>query len=177
MRTATDPSRSLKKWSAFDSSAALWSAGGAPRDDRATRVDRDHDADDDERVPGSVDLDVRAARQPLDGAPGDEEAGEHEDRCLRQRGQVLGLAVPVLVPFVGGPRSDADGEEREERGDEVGAGVERLGKEAEAVRREPGRQLDRDRTTAAIRTRARCGAAESCTKRKRAVARSGREGR
>ena len=57
--TAAEPSRSLKKCSAFDSSAALSSlARRAPGDERAARVDDDHDDDDDERVPRCVDLRV-----------------------------------------------------------------------------------------------------------------------
>ena len=84
------------------------------------------------------------ARQPLDRAQGDEHAGEHEDRRLAERREVLRLAVAVLVPLVGGPRRDADGEEREQRRDEIRPRVKRLGEEPEAVRREPGRELDRD---------------------------------
>ena len=124
-------------------------ARGAPGDDRAARVDHDHDADDDERVPGGVDLNVRRSREALDGAEGDEDAHEHEDRCFRERGEVLRLAVPVLVPFVGRPRGDADGEEREQRRDEIRAGVKRLGEEREAVRREPTPSLTAISTTAA----------------------------
>jgi hypothetical protein len=39
---------------------------------------------------------------------------------------MLGLPVPVLVPLVRRPSRDADREEREQGGDEVGARVERL---------------------------------------------------
>ena len=49
---------------------------------------------------------------------------------------MLGLAVSVLVPGVGGPRGDADGEEGEQRGDEVGARVDGLGDEAKRPRAE-----------------------------------------
>jgi hypothetical protein len=51
---------------------------------------------------------------------------------------VFGLLVPVLVADVGGPQGDAEREEREQRGDEVGAGVRGLGDEAEAVRGKTG---------------------------------------
>ncbi len=67
-----------------------------------------------------------------------------EERRLGERREVLGLAVPVLVALVGRLRRDADREEGQQRGDEVGAGVDRLGDEAEAVRGEADRELQRD---------------------------------
>ena len=123
---------------------ALELARRAPGDERAARVDHDHDADDDERVPRSVDVRMPAAAQPLDRAQGDEHAREDEDRGLRERGEVLRLAVPVLVPDVGGPGGDADGEERQQRRNEIRARVDRLGEQGEAVRREADGKLDRD---------------------------------
>ena len=57
---------------------------------------------------------------------------------------MLGLAVPELMRDVGRPGRDAHGEVGEQRGDEVGAGVRRLGDEAEAVRREADGQLEDD---------------------------------
>ena len=61
---------------------------------------------------------------------------------LGQGGQVLGLAVAVGMRPVGGPAGDADREEREQRGDEVGARVQRLGDEPEAAAREARAELD-----------------------------------
>ena len=58
--------------------------------------------------------------------------------------EVLRLAVPELMRHVGRTRRDANREEREQRRDEIGAGVSRLGDEAEAVRREPDGQLEDD---------------------------------
>ena len=78
------------------------------------------------------------------GAVRDVEAREHEDRGLAEGGQVLGLAVPVGMPAVGRAAGDPDREEREQRGDEVGAGVDRLRDQAEAAGREPGPELERD---------------------------------
>ena len=57
---------------------------------------------------------------------------------------MLRLAVPELMRDVGRTRRDADREEREQRRDEIGSGVRRLGDEAEAVRREPDGQLEDD---------------------------------
>jgi hypothetical protein len=57
---------------------------------------------------------------------------------------VLGLAVPVLVAAVCGPAGDAEREEREQRSHEIRPGVDRLRDEAEAVRREPDRELQGD---------------------------------
>ena len=120
-------------------------AGARPsRDRRPARVDGDDDEDDDERVPRRVDVRLGGADEHRQGAVRDVEAREHEDRGLAERGQVLGLAVPVGMPAVGGAAGDADREEREKRGDEVGAGVDRLGDQAEAAGREPGAELERD---------------------------------
>ena len=55
---------------------------------------------------------------------------------------MLGLAVAVRVAPVGGLHGEADGEEREQRGDEVGARVQRLGDEAEAAARKARAELD-----------------------------------
>jgi hypothetical protein len=74
--------------------------------------------------------------------PGDEQRREDEDPGLPERGEVLGLAVAVGVAHVRRTGGDADGEEREQCGDEVGAGVDRLGDETEAVGREPRGELD-----------------------------------
>ena len=55
--------------------------------------------------------------------------------ALGERREVLGLAVAVLVRHVGRPARDTDREVGEQRRDEIGAGVHRLGDEPEAVRR------------------------------------------
>ena len=57
------------------------------------------------------------------------------------------FAVPVRVAAIRGPDRDRDGEEREQRGGEVGAGVRRLGEQPEARAREPGDELDHDEET------------------------------
>ena len=85
-----------------------------------------------------------AVDEPHDRAPDDEDAREDEDRALGERGEMLRLPVPVLVAGVGGPHRDADGEERQQRGDEVRAGVRRLRDEPEAVRRQARAELQRD---------------------------------
>ena len=79
----------------------------------------------------------------VDGERRDGDADEREHSRLRQCGEVLGLPVPVLVPFVGRPAGDADREEREQRGDEVGAGVQRLGDQPEAAADQAGAELER----------------------------------
>ena len=79
-----------------------------------------------------------------DGPPDDENRDQHEDRCLGQRRQMLCLPVPVGVAGIGGASRDADGEEREQRRDEVDAGVRRLREQTEAVRRDSRRELQRD---------------------------------
>ncbi len=80
--------------------------------------------------------------QPLDRAHRDEDADRGEDRRLGERGEMLRLAVAELVLDVGRSCGDAHREVREERSDEVGAGVRCLGEEAEAVRGEADAQLE-----------------------------------
>ena len=85
-----------------------------------------------------------------------------EERRLGERGEVLGLAVPVLVRDVRRPAGDAESEEGEERRDEVRARVNRLGDEAEAVRGEPDGELQHDeRGGRHDGQQCRCGAAGS----------------
>ena len=114
------------------------------RDDRAAEVDREHDPDDGEHPPARVDLALRAPTIRVDGERRDRDADEREHGRLRQCGEVLRLAVAVLVAGIGGPAGDADREEGQQRRDEVGAGVERLGDEPEAAAREAGAELERD---------------------------------
>ena len=123
---------------------ALVEARGPSRDRRPARVDGDDDEDDDERVPRRVDVRLGRADEHGQRAVRDVEAREHEDRGLAEGGQVLGLAVPVGMPLVGRPAGDPDREEREERGDEVGPGVNRLRDQPEAACREPSAELERD---------------------------------
>ena len=49
---------------------------------------------------------------------------------------MLGLAVSVGVRGVGRAAGDADGEERQQRGDEVGPGMDRLRNQAQAAGRQ-----------------------------------------
>ena len=57
---------------------------------------------------------------------------------------MLCLTVPVRMADVCRPAGHAEREEREERRDEIGSGVHRLRDEAEAVRGETRRELERD---------------------------------
>ena len=144
-RTANEPARSLAKWSAFEASAALWyCARGPPRRARPPDVDDDHDADHEQRPPRRVHRLRMRRRQARHRAIRDEDARDDEERGLGERREMLRLAVPVLMARIGRTHGDSDREERQERGDEVGAGVDRLGDEPEAVRREPRRELERD---------------------------------
>ena len=56
---------------------------------------------------------------------------------------MLRLPVAVLMRNVRRTHGHADGEERQQRGDEISARVQRLRDEPEAVHRETGRELDR----------------------------------
>ena len=119
--------------------SAVVPPGCAKREGRATRVDDDHDEQDRERPPG--DLEVGRIGEAEDGRDPDADAEQREDRRLGQRGEVLSFAVAVGVVPVGGADRDPDREERKERRDEVGAGVQRLGEEPEAPGRDPGHEL------------------------------------
>src|SRR4051794_25915643 len=57
---------------------------------------------------------------------------------------MLRLAVAVLVRHVCRADRDTDGEEREQRRNQIGSGVQRLGDQSEAVRRQAGAELERD---------------------------------
>ena len=65
----------------------------------------------------------------------DQDARRREERRLGERREVLRLPVAVLVRDVGGPHRDAEGEEREQRRDEIRPGVNGLRHEPEALRR------------------------------------------
>ena len=123
---------------------ALVAAGSPERNEQATGVDEHHEDDHDERVPLRMHRGGREPREVRDRPPGDQQARADEDRSLRERAEVLGLAVPVGVAGIGGPCGHADGEVREQRRDEVGARVKRLRDQAEAVRRDADDQLDGD---------------------------------
>ena len=114
------------------------------RDDRPAQVDGDHDCDDHERVPDRVNGRIGGADEHGESSIRDVEADEHEQRRLPERGEMLGLAVSVGVRGVGRATGDADGEERQQRGDEVGSGMDRLRNQAEAAGRKAGPELERD---------------------------------
>ena len=107
---------------AFERSAALpYRAGRPVRDDGAREVYHDHERKRGKRPPGGFDVELDPAREPCDCERCHADRHEHEKRRLRERCQVLRLAVAVEVRRVGGLRRETDGEERQERRDEVGA--------------------------------------------------------
>ena len=130
--------------------------GGAVRDEEAREVDRDDQEQHGEDPPRGLDVQLDPAREACDGERCDADRDDHEEARLGERGEVLGLAVPVEVTLVGGLRRKADGEEREEGGDEVGPGVRRVRDEAEASRREARHELDRDQDGRGDDRRERC---------------------
>ena len=119
-------------------------AGGAAAGDRAADVDRDHDREHEERPPGRLDAVAGAAEQAVDGLGADRERDEQEEGALGERGEVLGLAVAVVVVAVGRAQRDADREQRQQRGDEVGRRVGGLGEEGDRAGDEAGAELERD---------------------------------
>jgi hypothetical protein len=116
----------------------------APGHEHPARIDHHHDRDHRERVPRRLHVGLGRADEVRDRSVGDEEAGEDEDRCLGERGEMLGLAVPVRMARVRGAARDPEGEERQQSGDEVGARVHRLGDEPEAAARQARAELEPD---------------------------------
>ena len=114
------------------------------RDNGPREVDRQNEPDDREDPPGGVDRVLGATRQAHHCKSGDRDADEREHRRLTERGKMLRLAVAVLMPLVGRADGDADREERQQRGDEVGARVQCLGDEPEAAARQARAELERD---------------------------------
>ena len=107
--TASEPARSLPKCSAFESSAALLKRR-AVRSETVVRVTSIAST-----IPTTTNAHQRGstsrcdpAGEPRDRQRGDPDADEREHGRLEQRGEVLGLPVPVLVRRVGGPAGDAD---------------------------------------------------------------------
>src|SRR3970282_1224430 len=83
-------------------------------------------------------------RKPGDGGTRDEGADAGQEGGLGERGEVLRLPVAVGMPAVCGSDRYRDGEEREQRGREVGPRMSGLGEEAEAAARKTGGELDDD---------------------------------
>ena len=117
-------------------------------------------ADDGEDPPGRVDTLPAAPERRVTASAATATLTRREHRRLDEGGEMLSLAVAVLVPLVGRANGDADREERQQRGDEVGARVQRLRDEPEAAAREARAELQRNEGPAApIETSAvrRCG--------------------
>ena len=73
----------------------------APRDSHPAHVDHDNERDHGERVPGCVHGRMRRSGETLDRPEADQHARSREKHRFRERGDVLGLPVPVLVGDVG----------------------------------------------------------------------------
>ncbi len=84
-----------------------------------------------------------AVRQPPRRLEGDRQRHQQQERALGERRQVLGLAVAVVVLLVGRADRHPHREQREQRGHEVGARVDRLGHEGQRAGGQAGGQLDR----------------------------------
>ena len=125
-------------------------ARAAAARDHARDVDGDHDGEHEERPPGRLDaLGRRRRRSRCSGLVADRERDEQQHRALGQRGQVLRLAVAVVVLLVGRPQRHAHGEQRQQRRDEVGRRVRGLGEEGDRAGGQAGAELERDEEAAA----------------------------
>jgi len=67
-------------------------------------------------------------KQALDGLVDDPDAGQQQEAGLDKGGEILELAVPVLVIGIGGLVGNPHGKERYQGGDQVQSGVCRFDK-------------------------------------------------
>jgi len=79
--------------------------------------------------------------EPLHRLDDDPEAGQQQEEGLHQGGEVLDLAVAVLVLRVRRAAGDADRQKREARGQQIESGVQRLGEDPQGVGSEPDHEL------------------------------------
>ena len=86
--------------------------------------------------------DSAPSREPPDGLDDDEHAAAGEDRGLAERAEILGAAVPVGVIRVGQGARQADGEEGQDRRDDVAGGLDARGDEGEAAGEQAGPELE-----------------------------------
>jgi len=107
---------------------------------RLADVDRDRDDDDEEGPQTGFDVDF-AEEDPAHGLVDDPGAGEEEQQGLDEGRDVLDLAVSVGVRFVRRPVRDTDGDEGDQRGDEVESRMGGLGQDAERAAEEADDEL------------------------------------
>ena len=96
--------------------------------------------------------------QAADGRPAQEGGDEDQERALAQRGEVLGLAVAVVVLGVGRAHGDADRESVSSAATRSVPEWAASATSAERAAREAGDQLDRDEEAAAatLKSAVRC---------------------
>ena len=82
-----------------------------------------------------------AEEDPLDRLIDDPAAGDEKEDGLDEGGEILDLAVAVRMGFVGRAVRDADGDEGDERGDEVEPRMGGLGQDAERSAEEADDEL------------------------------------
>ena len=114
----------------------------APARHHAARVDADHEHEHGDRPPRRLYRMGAAVDQAVQRLVADQQRDDEQHGALPQRGEVLGLAVPVVVLLVGRAQRHAHREQGQQRGDEIGARVRRLGEEGDGARREPRDELD-----------------------------------
>src|SRR5580704_5312318 len=82
---------------------------------------------------GDARLDMHAMeKEPVKCFVNDVERGEEQERGLNECGKIFELAVAVGMPLVGWLIRDAHGEESDDGGEQVQAGVQSFGENAQA---------------------------------------------
>ena len=85
-----------------------------------------------------------AKKQPLHRFPDDVDRGQHEQARFDERREILDLAVTVSVIGIGRAVGNSNGEIGDDRGDEIEAGVQRLGEHAQAAGGQRQKNLQRN---------------------------------
>jgi hypothetical protein len=94
---------------------------------RAGEIDGDGAEQHDEWCEGLPEREVVVEEDAVNRLGDQPDAGGKHDAGLDEGGEGLDLAMAVVVVLVGGAVGDLDGEEGDDGGDEVDAGVRRLG--------------------------------------------------
>jgi hypothetical protein len=98
---------------------------------RTGEVDRDGAEQDDEGSERGFDCEMLAGSDAVDSFCDQPDAGGKHDSGFDKGGERFDLAVAVVVVFVGWAVGDVDGEESNDGGDKVDAGVGGLGDHTE----------------------------------------------
>ncbi len=99
---------------------------------RAPIIEHDGEAHDEHGPDARLNVKNGVKEQAADGLPDDPDTGCQEQAGLDEGGDVLYLAVAVLMYRIGGQIADPDGKQGDDGGHQIERGVQGLGENAEA---------------------------------------------